>query len=126
MKIAVLDDYQRVALTMADWSGLRSRAEVTVFDRHLGGPEQVAAALADFEVVCVMRERTPFTRAVFEALPKLKLLVTTGARNASIDLAAAKDRGVVVCGTAGSGHSTAELAWGLVLALYRHIPAEQS
>ena len=99
MKLAILDDYQRVALDMADWSPLRAAAEITVFERHLGDPAAVAAALCDFEIVCAMRERTPFPRALFEALPKLRLLVTTGARNASIDLAAAAEHGVTVCGT---------------------------
>ena len=124
MKLAVLDDYQRVALRLADWSRLPRDVDVTVFDRHLGGPDEVVAALADFEIVCAMRERTAFPRAVIERLPKLKLMVTTGMRNASIDEAALVERGVTLCGTGGRGNGTAELTWGLLLALARHIPAE--
>ncbi len=116
-RIAVLDDYQEVALDLADWSGL----DVTVFSEPLADP---AAALADFEIICVMRERTPFSRDLFEQLPRLNLLVTTGARNAAIDLAAARDHCVTVCGTASPGHATTELTWGLILSLARHIPAE--
>lgn len=124
MKIAILDDYQHVAQKFADWSGIKQKAEITVFDRHLGVGAPVAAALADFDVVCAMRERTVFNAAVLDQLPKLKLMVTTGMRNASIDGDALKKRGIPLCGTQGSGHSTAELAWGLALALYRHIPLE--
>jgi phosphoglycerate dehydrogenase-like enzyme len=124
MKLAILDDYQRVALTLADWSRLPKDVEVTVFDRHLGGPDQVVAALADFEIVCAMRERTAFPRDVIARLPKLKLLVTTGMRNASIDDKALVEHGVTYCGTGGRGNGTAELTWGLILALARHIPAE--
>ena len=115
--IAILDDYQHVSRDLADWSGL----DVTVFTEPLANP---AAALADFEVICIMRERTPFPRRMFDALPKLKLLVTTGARNAAIDLAAAADHGVTVCGTQSPGHATAELTWGLILALARNIAIE--
>jgi phosphoglycerate dehydrogenase-like enzyme len=124
MKLAILDDYQRVALDMADWSPLRDATEITVFERHLGDRAAVAAALADFEIVCAMRERTPFPRALFEALPKLRLLVTTGARNASIDLAAAAEHGVTVCGTESLPRPPAEHTWALILAAARQVPAE--
>jgi phosphoglycerate dehydrogenase-like enzyme len=124
MKLAILDDYQRVALDMADWSLVRDAAEITVFERHLGDPAAVAAALSDFEIVCAMRERTPFPRALFEALPKLRLLVTTGARNASIDLAAAAEHGVTVCGTQSLPRPPAEHTWALILAAARQLPAE--
>jgi phosphoglycerate dehydrogenase-like enzyme len=124
MNLAILDDYQRVALDMADWSPLRDAAEITVFERHLGDPAAVAAALSDFEIVCAMRERTPFPRALFEALPKLRLLVTTGARNASIDLPAAAEHGVTVCGTESLPRPPAEHTWALILAAARQLPAE--
>jgi phosphoglycerate dehydrogenase-like enzyme len=124
MKLAILDDYQRVALDMADWSLLGDAAEITVFERHLGDPAAVAAALSEFEIICAMRERTPFPRALFEALPKLRLLVTTGARNASIDLAAAAEHGVTVCGTQSLPRPPAEHTWALILAAARQLPAE--
>jgi phosphoglycerate dehydrogenase-like enzyme len=124
MKLAILDDYQRVALEMADWSPLRDSVEIVVFDRHVGDVDAVAAALRDFEIVCAMRERTPFPAALFESLPKLKLLVTTGKRNDAIDLDAARRGGVTVCGTASSGHAAAELAFGLILALARGLVRE--
>jgi phosphoglycerate dehydrogenase-like enzyme len=123
-RVAILDDYQRVALRMADWGSLPADAAVTVFDDHLADQDAVAARLRDFEVVVAMRERTPFPRALLERLPRLKLLVTTGMRNASIDVQAAADRGVVVCGTAGLPYPTAELTWALILALARRVPAE--
>ncbi len=124
VKIALLDDYQNVALKMADWSVLPGDAEVTVFNEYLGDGDAVAARLADFEIVGIMRERTPFPRALFEKLPNLKLLVTTGMRNASIDLAAAADHGVMVCGTRGLARNTVELTWALILAAARSLPFE--
>jgi phosphoglycerate dehydrogenase-like enzyme len=124
MKLAILDDYQRVALEMADWSPLRERVGITVFDRHLGAEDAVARALADFEILCIMRERTPFPASLFERLPKLKLLVTTGRRNAAIDLAAAQRSGVTVCGTGSPGHAAGELTFTLILALARNLLAE--
>jgi len=129
VSIAVLDDYQNIALRMADWSGLQKSHRVAVFNERLPDVDAAARALADFDVVCVMRERMPVPRALFERLPKLRLLVTTGKRNASIDLEAAKDHKVTVCGTGGgygggSGLSTAELAIGLMLALARHLREE--
>jgi phosphoglycerate dehydrogenase-like enzyme len=122
--IAILDDYQNVALRMADWSGLQKRHKVVVFNQRLPDLDTVARALAEFEVVGIMRERTPFPRALFEKLPKLRLLVTTGKRNASVDLEAAKARNVMVCNTGGAGRSTAELAIGLMIALARHLREE--
>lgn len=124
VKIAVLDDYQNVALTMADWSRLQSAHDVRVFDTPFQGLDSAAAALAPFDIVCIMRERTPFPRAMFERLRNLKLLVTTGHRNAAIDMQAATDHKVTVCGTDAPGHATAELAMGLILALARNIPFE--
>jgi len=122
--VALLDDYQGVALGMADWKNLPAGTEVTVFKDHLSDESAVAKRLADFDIVMALRERTPFPRSLLERLPKLKLLITAGMRNASIDMKAAADRGVVICGTAGLPYPTAELAWGLILSLMRHIPAE--
>ncbi len=123
-KIAILDDYQNVALTMADWSVVPDEHEIVVFDDHLADVEQVADRLKDFDIICIMRERTPLPRQLIEMLPNLKLLITSGMRNASIDLAAAADAGVTVCGTGASGYATAELAWSLILALVRNIGIE--
>ena len=119
-RIAVLDDFQRAAHRFADWSRLGNH-EVTFFHEPL---EDVAAALEPFEIVCAMRERTAFPAEVFQALPNLQLLVTTGLRNAAVDLEAAARHGVTVSGTQVPGLSTAELTWGLILALARHIPHE--
>ena len=123
-KIAILDDYQGVAPDMADWGSLP--AETTAFRDHLSDEEAIARRLADYDVVVAMRERTPFTRSLFERLPNLRLLVTTGMRNASIDLRAAADHGVTVCGTDGLPYPTAELTWALILALARKIPTEDA
>ena len=124
VKISVLDDYQNVALKLADWSVLPGDAEITVIDQHIPDIDAVAERLREFEIVAIMRERTPFRRELLQRLPNLKLLVTTGMRNASIDVAAANEQGVTVCGTQGSAHATAELTWGLILGLMRHIPFE--
>jgi phosphoglycerate dehydrogenase-like enzyme len=123
-RVAILDDYQDVAGRMADWASLPAGTDLVMFRDHLADMEPLAKRLADFEVVIAMRERTPFPRALLERLPKLKLLITTGMRNASIDVGAAVERGVVVCGTAGLPYPTAELTWGLILALFRQIPGE--
>ena len=124
MKVAVLDDYQSVAREMADWGRLPSDTELTVFQDHLKNEDDVAARLKDYDVVVAMRERTPFPPSLLSRLPNLKLLVTTGMRNASIDVAAANEQGVTVCGTTGMGTGTSELAWGLILSLTRHIHTE--
>jgi D-3-phosphoglycerate dehydrogenase len=126
LRCAILDDYQGVALGLGDWSQLKGDVEVKVFNRHLGTAENVIAALADFDVLVAMRERTAFPRTVIEALPKLKLLITTGMRNASIDTEAAKARGVVVCGTGSFGSPTSGIAIGLMLELTRHIGYENA
>jgi phosphoglycerate dehydrogenase-like enzyme len=126
-RIAVLDDYQGVALAMADWSALPPGCRVQVFRDHLSDLDALAERLRDFEIVTCMRERTPFGRALLERLPNLRLLVTTGMRNAAIDLEAATERGVLVCGTAsGPEGPPAELTWGLILGLIRHIPREDA
>jgi phosphoglycerate dehydrogenase-like enzyme len=124
LRCAILDDYQNVALSFADWSKVSGDIDITVFNQHLGSADQVAAALKDFPIVCAMRERTAFPRAVIDALPELKLLITTGMRNASIDLEAAKARGIIVCGTPAVGNATAAIATGLMLELARHIGYE--
>lgn len=124
MRVAVLDDYQNVALQMTDWSVLPSDVQVQVFRDHLADPQEVAQRLRDFEIVMAMRERTPFPRRLLEELPQLKLLVTTGMRNASIDIEAARDLGITVCGTRGVPYPTAELTWALILALVRRVPQE--
>jgi phosphoglycerate dehydrogenase-like enzyme len=122
--IAILDDYQNVALRMADWSRLQKDNHVVVFTERLPDVDAAARALAEFDVIGIMRERTPFSRALFEKLPKLRLLVTTGKRNASIDLDAAQAHNVTVCSTGGAGRATAELAFGLMLGLARHLREE--
>ena len=123
-RVALLDDYQGVALRMADWKSLPAGTDVVAFPDHLADESALAARLADFDIVMAMRERTPFTRSLLERLPKLRLLITAGMRNASIDMKAAAERGVLVCGTSGLPYPTAELAWGLILGLMRRIPAE--
>jgi len=123
-RVAILDDYQDVARRLADWASLPKGVEVVVFRDHLATEAAVAARLLDFDVVVAMRERTPFPRTLLDRLPRLRLLVTTGMRNASIDLRAAADRGVLVCGTGGLPYPTAELTWALILALARRVPRE--
>ena len=125
-RCAILDDYQNVALKMADWSPVAKDVDITVFNEPLGGRDKVIRTLADFDIVCGMRERTPFPRAVIEVLPELRLLITTGARNASFDLQAAKERNVVVCGTPSTGNPTAGVAIGLMLELTRRIGFENA
>jgi phosphoglycerate dehydrogenase-like enzyme len=125
-RIAVLDDYQRVALSLADWSVLDARATVTVFDDHLAGPDAVVERLHPFDIVCVMRERTPMTRAIIERLPRLRMIVSTGTRNASIDLKAAEERGVQVVHTGYTSAPTIELTWALILGSARNLVAENA
>lgn len=128
LKVAVLDDYQHVAMKCADWASLGPDCEVTVFDRNLGSLDEAATSLAPFDVLCLMRERMPLPAALIARLPNLKLVIVTGARVRTIDLDAAGERGIVVSHTrAGeSQHATPELAWGLILASVRHIPAEDA
>lgn len=124
MRVAVLDDYQRVAAELADWRPLTRRAEVEFFHDALATEEEVVARLAGFDVVCLMRERTPMPAAVIGRLPRLRLIVTTGMANAAIDLAAAAAGGVAVCGTQMGGPETAEFAWLAIAAVMRGLPAE--
>jgi phosphoglycerate dehydrogenase-like enzyme len=123
-KIAVLDDYQNVALESADWSVLRDRTEITVLQNHLADPDAVIERLLPFDVVCAMRERTPLPRNVIERLPNLKLIASTGTGNPSIDLAAAGDRGIAAVHTGYRADPTIEFTWALILASARHIVTE--
>jgi phosphoglycerate dehydrogenase-like enzyme len=125
-KVAVLDDYQDVVLSMADWSVLAGRANITVFNDHLADTDALIARLEPFDVVCVVRERTPMTRAVISRLPNLRLIASTGARNASIDSEAAAERGIEVAHTGGNSTPTVELTWALILAGARNIAAENA
>ncbi|MFI7640998.1 D-2-hydroxyacid dehydrogenase family protein [Nonomuraea sp. NPDC049400] len=120
LRCAVLDDYQGVALRLADWSRVRS----TSFRDHFAGQDELVAAIHDHEIVVAMRERTPFPAEVLDRLPNLRLLITTGMRNASIDLDAARARGVTVCGTGSSSTPPVELTWALILGLARHLLPE--
>jgi phosphoglycerate dehydrogenase-like enzyme len=124
LQVAVLDDYQGVALAQADWRSLHPAAQIQVFTDHLDDLDTLARRLHVFDAVVLMRERTPFSRALIEKLPNLRLIVTTGLRNAAIDVEAATARGVQVCGTEMLPYPTAELTWGLIIALFRQIPAE--
>ena len=122
--IAILNDYQNVSLDMADWSKLQSAHNISVFTDHIKDEQKLIARLEDFDIVCVMRERTPLTKTIFQNLPNLKLVITTGMRNASIDLEEATNQGIIVCGTDGLPYPTAELTWGLLLDLARNISRE--
>ena len=124
VRVAILDDYQGVARSMGLWEELGDAVEVTAFSDHVADDDALVERLAPFEVVVAMRERTPFTRARLERLPALRLLVTTGRANAAIDVAAAKELGVVVSGTEGLAAPTYELTWALILAVTRSVTAE--
>jgi phosphoglycerate dehydrogenase-like enzyme len=124
IKIAVLDDYQSVALKMADWSDVAARSELDIYSDHLADADAVIERLLPYDIVCVMRERTPLRREVIERLPNLKLIASSGPRNASIDLEAAAARGIQVAHTGYFGSPTVELTWALILAGARHIVAE--
>jgi phosphoglycerate dehydrogenase-like enzyme len=124
LKIAILDDYQQVALSCADWLPLR--AEIVTFSSHIADTGDLVAELRPFDVIVAMRERTPFTAERIGLLPNLRLLVTTGMRNASIDVAACAAAGVTVCGTSGSPGATPELTWALILAVTRHVAEEDA
>ena len=126
LRCAILDDYLNLALAVADWSKVTDRIDVTVFNHPFASQEAAAAALKDFEIICAMRERTPFPRSLFAALPNLKLLITSGMRNAAIDLEAARDHNVVLCGTQWGRDPTAPLAIGLMLELTRNIGRENA
>src|SRR5690606_95550 len=124
--IAILDDYQHVALQMADWSRLQENHRITAFEAPFADEDAAARALVGFDVVCLMRERTPFPASLIERLPNLRLIVTSGPQNAAIDIAAAAKKNVMVCGTPSPGHPTAELTMGLMLSLARNIHTESA
>jgi phosphoglycerate dehydrogenase-like enzyme len=124
MKIAILDDYQNVALSMADWSAIERKAEITVFTDHVADQNELVGRLEPFDIVCVMRERTPLPREVIERLPRLKLIASTGPGNASIDYAAAGERNIDVTATGYSPNSTVELTWALIMASSRNLVDE--
>ncbi len=124
MKVAILDDYQGVAHEFADWSRLPGDTEVEFFRDHVADEDSLAQRLQDFQVVMGMRERTPFPRSLLSRLPELQLLITTGGGNASFDLPAASELGIVACGTGGTGEGPTELTWGLIISLMRQIPLE--
>jgi phosphoglycerate dehydrogenase-like enzyme len=123
-KAAILDDYQDAASGLGDWEKLKDQIEFVFFTNHQTDEEEIAARLHDFDIVMMNRERTPFLKSQLDKLPNLKLLMTSGMRNFSIDIAAAHANGVVVCGTQSVSNSTPELTWGLILSLARQIPKE--
>jgi len=126
LRCAILDDYLNLALSVADWAKVKDRIDVTVFNQPFASQEAAASALRDFEIICAMRERTPFPRTMFAGLPRLKLLITSGMRNNSIDMQAAKDHQVVLCGTHWPRDPTAPLTMGLILELTRNIGRENA
>jgi phosphoglycerate dehydrogenase-like enzyme len=126
IRIAVLDDYQNVSLEMADWSPLAGRAEITVFNDHLSNLDDIVERLLPFDVICIMRERTRLPRSLIERLPRLKLIASTGPRNAAIDLEAAAERGIVVAHTGYDAHPTIEMTWALILASVRQVAWENA
>ena len=126
MKIAILDDYQNVALSVADWSAVAKKAEITVFNDHIDQIDALIDRLRPFDAICVMRERTPLRRDVIERLPRLRFIASTGPRNISIDMAAAKERGISVANTGYRSTPTIELTWALILASARHLVKESN
>ena len=126
LRCAILDDYFKLSLTSADWSGITDRVELTVFEQPFASQDEAVAKLKDFEIILAMRERTAFARSMFDRLPNLKLMITAGMRNAAIDFDAAKDHNVVLCGTNFARDPTAPLTMGLILELTRNIGRESA
>lgn len=126
IRVAILDDYQGVALELADWSAVRAKAQLDVFTDHLTEPEAVVARLAAYDVLCVMRERTPLSREILNRLPRLKVIASTGKRNVSIDVKAAEELGIKIFTTGYSSDSTIEFTWAMILASLRHLPTENA
>ena len=124
MRVAILDDYQNAALRLGDWSDVRRHAEITVFNDHVADPAAVVERLRPFDVICVMRERTPLSREILQKLPRLKMIASTGPRNASIDMQAAEERGILVTATGYDSTPTIEHTWALILASARHLARE--
>jgi phosphoglycerate dehydrogenase-like enzyme len=125
-RIVLLDDYQGVALDYGGWDRVPDEWQLVALEQHIDDPDELVEALAEAEIVVAMRERTALPAAILGRLPELKLLITAGMANVAIDVAAAKRGGVVVCGTGMKGGATAELSWGLILALLRRIPTEDA
>jgi D-3-phosphoglycerate dehydrogenase len=128
IRVAILDDYNRAARTLADWAGVDARAAVDVIDRALAVPDEAAQVLAPYDVLCHLRERTAMPRALIERLPNLELVTVTGGKHRTLDMEAATERGIIISADAprrGVGSGTAELTFGLILALARHIPREE-
>src|ERR1700720_4667814 len=126
VKIAILDDYQNVALSIADWSAVAKKADITVFNDHIGQTDALVERLLPFDAICVMRERTPLRRDVIERLPRLRVIASTGARNASIDMTAAEEHGIRVTTTGYRSTPTIEMTWALILASSRHVVRENN
>ena len=126
MKIAILDDYQNVALSIADWSAVAKKADITVFNDHIDQTDALIERLLPFDAICVMRERTPLRRDIIERLPRLRFIASTGPRNISIDMAAANERGILVANTGYRSTPTIELTWALILASARHLVEESN
>lgn len=124
MRVAILDDYQNVALRLADWSAVARRAEITVFNDHVADPAAVVERLRPFDAICVMRERTPLSAEILQQLPRLRMIASTGPRNASIDMQAAAERGILVTATGYDSTPTIEHTWALILASARHLARE--
>lgn len=121
-RLAILDDYEKAALKLGEWDSLKQRVEVDVYTDHITDEAAIVKRLLPYDIILIMRERTPFPRRLIEQLPALKLLVTTGLRNSAVDLAACADKGIVVCGTDSAKNAAAELTWALIMALLRKIP----
>ena len=126
MKIAILDDYQNVALSIADWSAVAKKADITVFNDHIDQTDALIERLLPFDAICVMRERTPLSRYIIERLPRLRFIASTGPRNISIDMTAANERGILVANTGYRSTPTIELTWALILAGARHLVGESN
>ncbi|MCX2453723.1 D-2-hydroxyacid dehydrogenase family protein [Pedobacter sp. PLR] len=123
-QIAILDDYQNVALTYGDWSEIEELAEITVFNDHLTETNEIIDRLKPYQIIAVMRERTPMTREILSQLPNLKLIISTGQRNASIDIKAAEELGITISPTRYESNGAPELTWALLLALAKHLVRE--
>src|ERR1700688_2450987 len=126
VKIAILDDYQNVALSVADWSAIAKKADITVFNDHIDQTDALIERLLPFDAICVMRERTPLRRDIIERLPRLRFIASTGPRNISIDMTAANERGILVANTGYRSTPTIELTWALILASARHLVGESN
>jgi phosphoglycerate dehydrogenase-like enzyme len=126
LKIAILDDYQNVALRIADWSAVTKKADITVFNDHIDQADALVERLQPFDVICVMRERTPLRRDIIERLPRLRFIASTGTRNPSIDIEAATERGILLAHTGYRSTPTIEFTWALILASVRHLVGESN